>query len=580
MQLKRFIKSIVLTFFAISPLSTLAQSAKQSGFQSPLKIPILLSGNFGELRSNHLHSGLDFRTYGLPGLNVYATDDGFVSRIKIEPDGFGNAIYINHPNGYTSVYGHLLRFRKDIDSICNDRHYRENKFGIEIFFKPNELSVKKGEMIAFSGNAGGSMGPHLHFELRDKSQTPVNIQHYFSFPIKDTIPPKIFNLWIYPLDSISFVNHHSNPQCFQVVQTGGNAHLNDNQPIPVKGKFFIGLETLDFMNSSINTLGIYAIELYMNNHLTYSQVIDKISFSENRSVNSLIDYGYYQKKSVRINRFYVQPNNKLPIYRQVKNRGILQLDGSNGNIRIHVSDNSRNTTELVFDVKSDDQNEVTDFEPHQKNLAKRVINYGIEDSFHADQVDLHFPAFSVYDNFALRYDRIHGNGGFYSDIHYFNNEDIPINKTILLSIKAKNLPVRFQSKALIARISDQGNLDWFGGGFSGGIVSASIRSFGKYAVVVDTVAPSIIAINKFVKNQDYTDWDKISFLIKDEQAGISSYTGKIDNRWALFEYDEKQNLIFYRFDLNRISSKTKHVLDLVVIDKKGNSSHFHSSFYK
>lgn len=581
MQLNHFIKSIVLIIIVVWQVRVFAQSPKDIGFIPPLKIPLLLSGNFGEIRSNHLHSGLDFKTFGLPGINVFATEDGFISRIKIEPGGFGNAIYVIHPNGYTSVYGHLLRFRPDLDSIRKAYHYKMNKFSIEIFLKPNELKVKKGELIALSGNSGGSMGPHLHFEIRDKYQLPLNIQRCFSFPIKDTIPPKIFNVWIYPMDSMSFVNHENLPQCFKVIQKDGNTILDTGLPILVKGKISFGLETLDYMNSSLNTLGVYSIELFINNRLEFSQEIDRILFSENRSVNSLIDYGYYRKNGTRIIRLYVQPNNKLPIYKGVQNHGVIfPKDSSVSAIYIRVRDNNLNSSEVKFDVKYEMKYEKNIVKPSLNNIETKLINCREDDFFRNDQVDIRFPSFSVFDNFILQYERLPAMDGFYSDVHHFKNEDIPINKSVNLKMKIKNLPVKFQSKALLTRINDSGAMDWFGGGFSGGFVSASIKSFGKYAIIIDTLAPNIVPINKYVKNQDFSDWDKIAFLVTDSQSGISFYSGKIDGQWALFEYDEKQDLIYYRFDLRRIKPKMKHSLDFMVIDKKGNRASYHSTFYK
>ena len=581
MQLIRFNTTIVLIIIVSCPLWICAQIPKNSRFIPPLKIPLLLSGNFGELRSNHLHSGLDFKTYGLPGLNIYATDDGYISRIKIEQSGFGNAIYISHPNGYTSVYGHLSKFRPDIDSLINVWHYKENKFSIEIFLKPNELKVRKGEIIAFSGNSGGSMGPHLHFEIRDKSQMPVNIQRYFNFPITDTIPPKIYNVWVYPMDSMSFVNHENLPHCLKAIHRNGKTILDADQPIYVKGKIAFGIETLDFMNLSSSTLGVYSIEVYLNNRLEFSQVIDRILFSENRSVNSLIDYGYYVKNRVRINRLYVQPNNNLSIYHGVRNQGVILLqDPSEYNVRIRVADNNLNISEVKFAVKYSIKEGNSIPKPSLNNAGTKLINCFVGDNSRNDQVEIHFPALSMFDNFSIHYERLPGMQGFFSNIHHFKNEDIPINKPVNLKIKARNIPLKLQSKALLARINDFGEMDWFGGGYSGGFVSAPIRTFGKYAIVVDTIAPCIVLINKFVKNQDFSDWDKIAFTVTDSQSGISFFSGKIDGQWALFEYDEKQDLIYYRFDLRKIKSKMKHSLDFLVIDKKGNKASYNSIIYK
>lgn len=582
MKLKGFCTCIVLIIITIWPLWVLAQPSKKIDIAPPLKIPLLLSGNFGEIRTNHLHSGLDFKTYGLPGLNVYAIDDGYISRIKIEQGGFGKAIYINHANGYTSVYGHLLSLSADIDSLCDDYHYSNNKFGVEIFTKPNKYRVKKGEFVALAGNSGGSMGPHLHFEIREtNSQMPVNIQRFFSLTITDTIPPTIFNVWIYPMDSTSFVNHLNVPQRFKVKEKYGKAILEAEQPIIVQGNISFGIETLDFMNSSMNTLGVYSIELFRNNILEFSQVIDRILFSENRSVNSLIDYGYYFSNKKRINRLYVQPNNKLPIYNNVRNGGVIAInDLSVSNIRIRLCDNNLNVSEIKFNIKGFVKDKSKALKTTVNKEVTKRIDCTTSNFFRNNQMEINFPALSVFDNFTLRYQQLPKTYGFYSNIHYVNNEDVPINKAIILKIKPKNLPLKLHHKALLCRLDNRGVIDWYGGVYADGYVSAPIRSFGKYAIVVDTVAPVIELITAFVKDKNFTDWDKIAFTVKDSQSGLSSFSGKIDGKWVLFEYDEIQDLIYYRFNLKRLKSNVMHSLSFEAIDKKGNISNYQLTFYK
>ena len=178
-------------------------------FRSPLDIPLKLSGNFGELRPNHFHAGFDMKTLQREGLNVYAVADGYVSRIKISTFGNGKTIYIDHPNGFTSVYGHLQKATDSIESFMKKTHYKEQSFEIEMYFKPNQMPVKKGQIIALSGNSGASEGPHLHFEFRDTKTEKIINPMFFGFDalLKDSKKPIVSNLYVYPLDAKTTVNH-------------------------------------------------------------------------------------------------------------------------------------------------------------------------------------------------------------------------------------------------------------------------------------------------------------------------------------------------------------------------------------
>ena len=169
-----YMRLIIIPFLFFISVSMAQNSYPQDYFQSPLEIPLILSGTFAELRSNHFHSGLDIKTQQQSGLKVMAAASGFVSRIKVSHFGYGKALYITHPNGYTTVYAHLQNFNPEIDAYIKHRQYKNESYEIELFPKAGELLVNNGDIVAYSGNTGGSGGPHLHFEIRNKQEHPMN----------------------------------------------------------------------------------------------------------------------------------------------------------------------------------------------------------------------------------------------------------------------------------------------------------------------------------------------------------------------------------------------------------------------
>lgn len=575
---KMFIRSFVimtlLGCFSLEIYEVKGQSPADQQYGLPLAVPLAISGNFDELRPNTFHAGIDCKTMAMVGLNVYAVEDGYVSRIKVDLNGFGRALYIDHPNGTTSVYGHLEAFRDDIDRYCKAEQYKLKQFGVDIMLKPNEILVKKGAFIAWAGNRGASSGPHMHFEIRDtKTQTTLNVFKYTNISIPDTTPPVLEKLWVYPMDWGSVVNNTRNPASFGITTNGTVSTVDVTSPVTAYGNIGIGIQTYDLSSNSLNKIGVYSIELFVDDSLVFEQVVDRLSFDKMRYVNSLIDYGYYMKNGTRINRLFVQPNNLLEVYRNVKNRGIISIsDTSVRRIRVRVTDDFSNRSEISFNIKG----KIETASPAPL-MSGKIMHYNEENSFATGTVKLKIPQGALYDDLLFRYSRLRRLPGYFSDIHQLHDPYTPLHKTCILSVKPVGLPARLTNKALLVSVDPSGKVLWNGGGYKDGFVTANIRSLGNYTVGVDTIPPRL---QPLFNQTDFTGWAVMAFTAKDNLSGVSSYAGKIDDQWALFEFDLKQDLLYYRFDPDRMTFGKTHHLDLVVFDEKGNKTTYSTAFYK
>ncbi|WP_423127024.1 M23 family metallopeptidase [Gaoshiqia sp. Z1-71] len=551
------------------------QAPEAAYFADPVKIPLSLSGNFGELRSNHFHSGIDIRTEGRTGLPVYAAADGEVSRIFVSPSGFGLALYIDHPNGTTTVYGHLDRLNDELAAYTKAVQYEKESFSVDIPVSKGKFTVNKNELIAYSGNSGSSGGPHLHFEIRDtKTQQPVNplLKH---FRLHDDTAPKILSVMLYPLSDDAHVYGKADPYRMETVFYNGAYHLKNNPVIPVYGEIGFSLQTLDYLNGSWSKCGVYSIELAIDNKTVYLFKLDKLSFDETRYLNAHIDYGHFQRNNRRLHKNWVEPGNKLNNYPVLVNRGISRMDDG----KIHTVDY------LVKDVNGNESRFSFKVQSKQSNVGKIqrpgiAVNYDKPLHINQEGLEANFKAGTFYSDFILDYQLKQPNKLYYSPIYKLHNGEIPVHQYFELRIKAVDLPKQLEDKALIAAVDEKTGQKWaLGGQFSHGWVEASIRQLGSFAVVTDTIPPVIKPIN--IQNRSIiTDKNKISFIISDDFSGISSYRGEIDGQWVLFEYDAKNNLLEYRFDSSRMAFNKKHQLKLVVSDAKNNQTTYEAGFYR
>jgi len=569
MEMKHFILIFLSIIISCKTETLLSQNAyPKNYFRSPVDFKILLAGSFGELRKNHFHSGIDIRTDGVQGKPVYAVADGYVSRINISSTGFGKALYITHPNGYVSVYGHLKGFNLLIGAWVKSQQYNKESFVIDMPVDLGVLKVKKGERVAYSGNTGASAGPHLHFELRDAATQNAIDPLLFGFDVKDDIPPKIVRIRIYPMDENSNVNSSGKPLTFPVSGMGETCQIISKDIIQVSGNIIFGIEAFDLMNENTMKCGVHSIELYVDTTMYFSQSIDQFAFAETRYVNSLLDYPSLIQFNSLIERSYVSPNNKLRIYGKMKNRGIVSFtDDKTHKVLYLVRDETGNTSRLAFWIKSDPP--VSTGQKVTKSLTGTLFSCKSENHFVRDDIKLNLPQDALYDDLDFNYSVTPPVHGTYSGLHHLQNEFTPIHSFCSLSIKPEGLPMKLTSKALIALVESPGHFSSQGGTWENGWVTTQIREFGNYAVMVDTIPPVIRPLNIF-NNKNISHQSFIMVKISDDLSGIKYYRGTLNGKWILMDYDSKSNSLTYFFD-ERVK-RGKNTFRLVVGDGVGNES--------
>ncbi|MCL3782557.1 M23 family metallopeptidase [Prolixibacteraceae bacterium JC049] len=564
----------VFLFFLLAGILYGQEKYPQNYFQKPMDVPLLLAGNFAELRSNHFHSGIDIRTNGKIGVPVKASADGRVARINVSPFGFGHVLYVEHPNGFTTVYAHLNRFNSAIAQWVKEHQYKKEAFTVELFPKKDEFVVKKGEIIGYSGNSGSSGGPHLHFEIRNTSnQHPLN-PLLFGFKVLDDMRPRVYSASIFSADDDR--NNFFPTRKYSCVFYSGKFHLRKNPVVTVNGDFGVTIHANDFLNKSWAKCGVYRMQVLLDGSVKYSFKLNEFSFAESRYINSHIDYSMYHHKRVKAHRCVIDDGNVLSIYNREDGNGILRLhDNKIHRVTVNLWDVSGNKSVLSFKVKNGAKVKPLEVPEHvvQKVEWEKPIH------FKSDAIQCDIPAKALYKNRPFTYWQ-ETDSTELSDVHHILKDDIPTHKYYDLKMNPQYADSVDNDKLLLAKKDlKTGRLWAMGGNYKDGWVEAKVRSFGSFVVACDTIAPKIRSLS--IKNhKTLMHRNSISFVIKDEFSGIKKYRGEIDGKWVLFEYDAKKSTIRYKFDKKRFTFKRRHQLKLEVEDIKGNIASYEASFYK
>ncbi|TKB98902.1 M23 family metallopeptidase [Pedobacter cryophilus] len=562
--------SILFTLF----INTKAQEITQQSipadyFINPLNIKLLLAGSFGEIRSNHFHAGIDIKTNQREGYPVYAVADGFVSRMRVQIGGYGNAIYINHPNGLSSVYGHLQKFNPRIATMMKGIQYKAKSFTQDIMLTPIEIPVKKGDIIAWSGNTGSSAGPHLHFEIRNtKTEETINPLS-LGFQISDHLKPIINGFYIYKTNHNSF-NEFTPKQYFQTVGTNGIYTLNKVPVIAVNGEFGFGIMAHDLQDGTSNRNGLYSTTIKLDGNVIYESVINQFAFEVGRAVNAYIDYPAKITSGRVIQKGFVAPNTKVKFYTNVKNNGLIELsDNALHEVQYIVKDINGNQSELKFKIKSNPA-AVSKITPSPN---KQLMSYQTAHQFENGEVEVNLPKGILYDDLDFKFASLSKPIYGVSKIYQIHNKLTPIHDAFELAIKIDSNVLAYADKMLIVN-TESGSQ---GGEAKNGFIIAKPKTFGNFYVRIDSVAPAIKPIN-VKEGANLSQQKNMLFKISDQLAGIESFNGYIDGEWVLMEYDLRNGNLWHTFD-----EKTgfgKHTFKLVVTDRKQNEKTYSINFYR
>lgn len=561
-------------FFCTIPLAAQPDESFHGYFSPPLEIPMFLSGNFAELRRNHFHSGIDVKTQGVEGQKVVAAAEGYVSRIRISAYGYGKALYLNHPNGLTTVYAHLQKLSPRLEEIAQAAQREEESYELDLDIPSKAVPVERGELIALSGNTGGSGGPHLHFEIRETATDVAYNPLLFGFPVEDNIPPSVRGLRVYPMNDSSMVSGRHDDRSYVVSGSHGKYTIKNNETISVHGDIAFGVHTFDLLNGYPNKCGVYSIELYLEDELIFESRLDSLNFNTFRQINTYKDYSLFHQRGWHYHRSYRTPNNRLQVYRQVVNDGIISFrDGETHQLRYEIRDSYGNLSTLNFKVKSTDAKP-----PQEKELRHEpdaIFHYDRENIFVNDEVVLTMPPFRLYSDIDFTYASSDTLWGCIAPVHHIHHEMEPVDKHYTLQIRVDNVPEDLEDKVLVTKVSGKKYHKAMGGRYKDGWISVRLREFGDFTVRLDTTPPVIKPINVF-NGKSMSGSSRIDFSISDNLSGIKHFDARIDGEWILMEYEPKNARITHHLKRGQFEPGERELI-LKVTDERNNVGEYRAT---
>lgn len=526
--------------------------------RNPFDYPISLSANFGELRSNHFHSGLDFKTGGVVGKEVHTVREGYVARVSVSPWGYGNALYINHPEGITTVYGHLLRFSPRIADYVKQKQYELERFDIDVTLQPDELPVAADEVVALSGNTGSSGGPHLHFEIRDTpSEEPMDPMDFYLDRVDDSRPPRFHALALMPRPGKGVVNGKSRKTKLRTPTVNGQPSVSAR--LEAWGEIGLAIRCNDYMDGTTNIYGVKDVVLSVDSQTIFHSHLDRFSFAETRYINSLCDYAEWRDGGQIFQKCFVEPGNRLP-FLETRDRGFLRIDEEREYpVAIRLTDAFGNSSTLNFKIIGKKQ-----AIPAPDSAHATFFHWGSENRFGAKGVRLRIPKGNLYDNLYFKYE-VRTDTTALADTHVLHDQAVPLHGAAVLSIYLRHDTLANKRQYGVVRFR-RGRASWIGGVYRHGRVDADIRELGSYSVRSDTEAPTITPLAP----QNWTRRKRITLRLSDNLSGVARYRGEIDGQYALFEMNNR-SVIHYDFDEERLP-RGPHELRVTVTDACGNEA--------
>ena len=554
-------QALIASAIFLTLIPTASAQKNHPAVGRPLDIPAVFAGNFGELRPNHFHSGLDFKTQGRTGLPIKAIDDGYVSRCIVSPWGFGRAIYIVHPStGLTSVYGHLENFSDKIDNVVRDLQYQNETFTIDLDFEPDEIPVKRGEIIALSGNAGSSGGPHLHMDIRDTATgDALDPMEFYRDIVNDNVAPEVRNLGLYPITDKGIVNGNTD---------GTVLAPNDfSKGFTAWGRVTPAINAFDRMTGTGNIYGVKYLTLIVDGRQVYKRTIDRFSFDSTKAVNTLAYYPDVARRGRWMMVTYVPPTRPLGDMIEVEGDGSIDINEERDyKMEFVLEDEMGNVTRRPFTVRG-----------HRSDIPVKsgsgsLLNFDGEHSYNNQGVKARLPKGILYDNTYFKIDVSPATEGYRSPIATIGDYQVPLAGAFEIEIPLTNDNESDKSKYCLVRLSGnrRSAVDAM---YENGVMKAKVDRFGRYGVTVDKTAPTITPITG--KN---TTPGILKYLISDNLSGVDDYRCEIDGKFALFELDGKTATISFKMDPDRFKKGSDHQILVTVTDACGNTAEHRQTF--
>ncbi len=524
---------LAFTFVLFGTATTKAQQAESYDYHPPLKIPLLLASNFGELRPNHFHMGLDFKTNNKEGYTIYSIEEGYVSRIKVSTYGYGKVVYIDHPNGITSVYAHCSEFKGAIDSLVKQTQTEEQNYEVEIFPGKNVLRVNKGTIIALSGNTGGSTAPHLHFELRDTKTGHALNPLLFGFDLPDTKAPVIRNMKAYGLTKEGY-RIPGKEVTKAVTKSGSNFVINANK-ITVASSFCsesggIGLafDVIDYLDGAPNQCGLYGSYLIVDGDTLFGQKTARVPFESTRYVNSHKDYEAYQTLSKKYHKSFRTQENDLPIYINDALGVIQTKPGSTHSVEYIAFDTKGNTSRLKFTLEIAN-GAILSTDPWATNEQMLFPQKTYEHTTTSCGIEMGYS--TVYEPMEI------SEGSLCSHI---GDRETPVNRAYKIKMAVTGPK---DGKHYLRMVTAKGKVRALSVDYQDNWAIASSSYFGSYTLERDVTAPTL-QVSGFVDGSS-TSKTTLSWSIGDDASGIADYDLFIDGQWQLLEYEYKTGKVTF-----------------------------------
>ena len=545
----------ILLFVLIFMSAVFDVSAQKNvGFVEPFDFQLLLSGNFGELRSNHFHAGVDFKTQGVVGKPIRSVSDGYICRVRVQSGGYGRALYVMHDNGYMTVYGHLHAFPDGVAKRVRDCQYMNETFEVDLDLSPSDFPVRKGEILAWAGNSGYSFGPHLHFEVRDSTGNELyDPMTFYKSNLRDTVAPRASAFSVYPLRGEGVVDGKGESKVCKVV----NGVVADS--LEAWGMIGFGVKAQDYMNDTHNKYGVYSIRLVVDGVERFSSKLANFSFDENRIINAWVDYERYMNTGEWYQKMYIPGVNPLRALQVDSLNGVICIDEERPYcIECHLSDYHDNTTIYKFIVNGRKMPQ-----PEAKPYT-HVLYRGVENNVEFLGMKLYVPKGELFEDAFLNI-RMNGDKAF-SECYDIGGMAYPLWHGGELSLRVNDSLAVHSSKLYMKRVTKKGGYS-VGGKYDCGWLTADINILGCYEIAVDTVPPRVLP----VKENTWTRNGRVVFRVADGHTSIKSFKGYIDGEFVLFEYSSKNSLLTLDLKKERVA-RGKHKLKVVVVDACGNET--------